>query len=87
MALKDKIRKVEMLMNNTPDGIIRDADTILIDLIEENDFEISGIAKDVFSIYKNSTDKRAVKEMFYLFTGMDFKEYLKKCLVETTRKI
>lgn len=85
MVIKDKIKEVETLMNNTPNGMIRDADTILADAVEKTDFEISGIAKEIFNVYKNSADKRAVKEMFYLFTGMDFKKYLDKCLAETTR--
>lgn len=85
MALKDKIKEVETLINNTPNGVVIDADTILADAVEKTDFEVSGIAKEIFDIYKNSADKRAVKEMFYLFTGMDFKRYLDKCLAETTR--
>lgn len=85
MAIKDKIKELETLMNNTPNGVIRDADTILAEAVEKTDFEICGIAKEIFNVYKNSADKRAVKEMFYLFTGMDFKKYLDKCLAEMTR--
>lgn len=85
MAIKDKIKEVETLMNNTPNCVIRDPDTIIAEAVEKTDFEICGIAKEIFNVYKNSADKRAVKEMFCLFTGMDFKKYLNKCLAEMTR--
>lgn len=86
MTIKQKIKKVKTLNGNTPEGYIRDADTILKDLIDENDFEISGMADDIFNIYNCSSDKTAVKMMFYEFTGVEFEEYLDKCLTEITRK-
>lgn len=77
---------VEYLHNNTPEGIIRDADTILNDLIQKNDFEFTGIAQDIFNIWKKTKDKKAVEEMFFEFVGIEFKEYLEKCLNEITRE-
>lgn len=82
----DLLTVVEYLHNNTPEGIIRDADTILNDLIQENDFEFTGIAQDIFNIWKKTKDKKAVEEMFFEFVGIEFKEYLEKCLDEITRK-
>lgn len=79
------LAEVEKLNDNTPDGCIRDADTILVDLIEENDFEFLGFAHDIFNIWKNSSDKEAVEQMFYEFTDMSFKEYLEKCKREISR--
>lgn len=37
-------------------------------------------------IYHKSSDKQAVKEMFFEFTGMEFDQYLMKCSREITRK-
>lgn len=82
----DLLTAVEYLHNNTPEGIIRDADTILNDLIQENDFEFTGIAQDIFNIWKKAKDRKAVEEMFFEFVGIEFKEYLEKCLDEITRK-
>lgn len=76
---------LEKLNDNTPDGCIKDVDTILVDLIEENDFEFFGFAHDIFNIWKNSSDKEAVEQMFYEFTDISVKEYLEKCKREISR--
>ena len=82
---KNLINEVERLSRNTPNGVIRDADTILVDLIEKNDFEFSGFAEDVFSIWKISSDKQTIEQLFYEFTGTEFDEYLKICQKEITK--
>lgn len=79
------IKEVEKLNDNTPDRQIIDADTILVDLLQENDFEITGISQDIFNIWKASTDKIAVEQMFFEFVGIEFEEYLKRCKNEITR--
>lgn len=79
------LKEVEKLNANTPDGVVVDADTILVDAIQKNDFEITGIAQDIFNIWRNSSDRKAVEQMFFEFTDMEFKDYLKKCEREITR--
>ena len=79
------LKEVEELNNNTPDVWIKDADTILADIVQENDFEITGIAQDIFNIWRNSSDKEAVEQIFFEFTDMEFKDFLEKCKEEITR--
>ena len=79
------LKEVEELNSNTPDGVVVDADTILVDAIQKNDFEITGIAQDIFNIWRNSSDRKAVEQIFFEFTDMEFKDYLKKCKEEITR--
>ena len=72
-----RISKARELMGN-PTGI--DADIILYDAIEEADFEITGIAECVLRAWEKSTDKKAVEEMFYIFTNMRLEDFLEKCI-------
>lgn len=83
--LEEDIKKVEELYHNTPNGEVIDSDTILKDVMDESDFEFSGISLDIFEIYKGSRDKKALRQMFFEFTGIEFGEYLNRCLMETTR--
>ena len=78
--LEMEIEKIEKMMQNLPDGMIRDADTILADILEENvDLKFTGVSQDIFNIWKNSSDKTAVEQMFFEFTGYEFVEYLEEC--------
>lgn len=81
----EMIKIAENVMNNTPDGDIIDPDTILADIMEEQDFRFTGFAQDIFNIWKASNDKEAVEQMFYEFTDISFNKFLRRCINETTR--
>lgn len=87
MTTREKIRQVEFLNGNalTIEGSITDSDTILCDLLQNVDNEVSGLSQEIFNIYKESKDKNAVKQIFLTFTDMKFDDYLDKCLKEITR--
>lgn len=63
-----------------------DSDSVLADMIEQNGFavkdDISGISREVFWSWRTNIDKQAVEEMFYIFVGDGFDEYLKRCVRE-----
>lgn len=79
------IEEVRLLSQNTPDGVIKDADTILADLIDGTDMEETGSAEFLFDIWQRSCDKKGVEKVFELFTNVTFQDFLKTCIKETTR--
>lgn len=81
----EMIQVAENVMNKTPDDAIIDPDTILADIMEEQDFTFAGFAQDIFNIWKSSNDKKAVEQMFYEFTDISFDQFLRRCINETTR--
>ncbi len=83
--MEQLLKDVEELNNNTPDGVIADADTILADILQSNDFEITGSAQEIFEIWKSSTDRESIENLFYALTGEKFRDYLEKCKNEITR--
>jgi len=83
---KALINNVIWLNNNTPDGMVVDADTILADLVENADMHFTGLAQDIFNIWEQSSDKKAVERMFYEFTEVEFTDFLEKCINEITAR-
>ena len=78
--------KVKTFLANTPTRELREADAILYDSIEETKFEITGIAECVLRTWEKSSDKEAVEEMFYVFTNMQFEDFLNKAIAAITRE-
>ena len=83
---KEEIEKIRDFFNSTLEGLICDADTILADLLDERFYETSGIAEELFDIWENAKDKKVVEDLFELFTGYEFDDYLKTCEENITRK-
>ena len=82
----DKIKEAEEKAEEVSGAeAFADADTILKDLMDEQDWEVSGIASDLFERYKRATCKTEVEEVFQFFTCMKFKDFVEKCAKETRR--
>lgn len=73
------IQTVEDMAEHLPNGLIRDADTVLADIMQEANFEISGLAKDIFNIWRKSSDRKSLEKMFFDLTAYDFLSFLEKC--------
>lgn len=78
--LIEKANELEEIQNNIFIGKIKNADTVLVDTLNHQDYEFPGISQDIFNIWKSSSDKEAVEQMFYEFTGLEFNEYLQKAI-------
>lgn len=81
--------KVEELNDNmlSIGGEIEDSDTILANIVEEVDFRFPGFSIDIFEIWKNSTDKKSIEQMFFAFTDIEFENFLERCIEEMSEKI
>lgn len=73
------IQTVEDMAEHLPNGLIRDADTVLADIMQEANFEITGLTKDIFNIWRKSSDRKSVEKMFFNLTDCDFMSFLEKC--------
>lgn len=81
--IKDMIAQVRKLVRKIPDTCIdelHDPDTILADVVDVASCCETGIAEEVFSVWENSSDKKAVEKLFYSLCGITFKDYLERCI-------
>lgn len=65
--------------NNTPNGCIRDADTILEDIMDERETEVSGTGAEILELYLNAKNRNDFCKLFEAMTGCTFDEYLTRC--------
>lgn len=71
---------LEKQLRDEIDHSFRDPDTILADLMDDQDFEVSGTAVELFMMYiEAENDRETFNHMFSFFTGKKFKDYLKEC--------
>lgn len=73
------------LYNGTPDGRIRDADTVLKDFTDEADMEVTGLGPEIIGTWLGSHDRPAFEKLFHGLTGRTFGEYLRECADLTSR--
>lgn len=85
MTISEKVKKVRDLYRNTPDGRIVDSDTILKDLTDNADMEVTDVSMELLDIWENAADREAVESLFLLFTDTEFEDYVDRCIRTTTR--
>ena len=72
-TVKELAEQVLDLSTKQPDGMIHDADTILADIMEAADFQVSGISDDILKLYLEVENKDDFESLFYLITDEKFK--------------
>ena len=84
MTIEEKIKNVRKLHNEVNANVFgvafHDADTILVDLLEEGlEEDATGVSNEVFDIYEKTADKKAFLDLFESLVGTSFTSYLRKC--------
>ncbi len=75
------LAKIEEVEDFHFDGLI-DVNGILQDTVRNADPAIPGLFLDIFQIWKSSTDKESVEQVFYKLTGTVFLDFIEKCRQE-----
>ena len=71
--------------------VVHDADTVLADIVKEasNSFDTDslGVGANLLELWVALDDigRSVVEQVFYNITGLEFREYIERCLAETTR--
>lgn len=55
---------------------VRDADTVLADILEHIDAQISGQAEELFDLFRQAKDKNSFMNLFQALTGVSFEKFL-----------
>ena len=65
-------------------GFIQDADTILMDCLENQDeSEVSGIFDKLIELYEKAADKDDFAKLFELLAGVSFETYLARVVTQS----
>lgn len=79
MLFKEVIQLNENLMNNESCNLNAGPDAVLQQIMRDKAENFKYSSNELFEIYKKTVDEEAFEQMFKLFTGITFYEYLKKC--------
>lgn len=79
MLFKEVIQLNENLMNNESCNLNAGPDAVLQQIMRDKAENFKYSSNELFEIYKKIVDEEAFEQMFKLFTGITFYEYLKKC--------
>ena len=81
----DKAARILDILDHPPaKPMIHDPDTILADVLDDIDSEVTGIARELIQIWYRSTDKINIEALFELLTGVSFEDYLDKAVSGST---
>ena len=83
--VRKRLQRIEFIIKKDQlrnDGVIQDADTVLADIMENADFEVTGLATEVFGLYKKACEKGVsedFEDLFYALSGETLDNYIERC--------
>lgn len=78
--LFDKARLVLKTYDQPEKAVLRDADTVLDDILEDIPLEINGVGPEIINVFLESKDHESIAKFFEALTGTSFEEYLDRTL-------
>ena len=73
------------LQHKMPDGVVLDADTVLADILDNMETEVTGSGFELIQLYLSSCDKAGFCRMFEVMTGTTWNSYLDETLRVMTK--
>lgn len=76
--VKNEIKEIKDMVYDLPYGGFRDADAVLVRIMDSVGLRSAGFTDNIFEIWDSSSDKKSVERLFKEFTHCEFLEFLKK---------
>lgn len=80
--LEQDVRELKNYDTQNIVGPYTDADTILADILEDVETEVSGTAAELMDIYLKTKDKKAFSQIFEALTGVKFSDFIHQVKAE-----
>ena len=68
------------LQHKMPDGVVCDADTVLADILDNMETEVTGSGFELIELYQRSTDKPGFCRLFEALTGTSWTKFIEESL-------
>lgn len=72
--------KILSMQHNMPSGVIHDADTVLADIFDNMEKEVTGTGFELIELYMRSTDKPGFCRLFEAITGTTWTQFIDESL-------
>ena len=83
-----KCESIIEMMDKMPNGVsFQDADTILQDIFDEMETEVTGVAKELITVYLNATNRQDVEKTFLVMTGVTWNSFIDKAYTAMSNTI
>ena len=88
MSNTAKCESIINMMDKMPNGVaFQDADTILQDIFDEMEPEVTGVAKELITVYLNATNRKDIEKAFLIMTGVTWNSFIDKAYTAMSEAI